>query len=461
MLTKFIKYINDHEDWLMGRILDYAQQRDYTKYTSTLKEPWRLSISGLSKSLVELIKAKGEDIELGPEEDYTSDPATQFGIIEAKRHRERGTRLDMFLGLMKYYHQSYQDLISESSFNLSEKQYFSNLINRFFDRVEIAFCTTWASPEQEQLLGELQDRNRLMTNEKNKYLTIFESLSMPVFVVAPDGKIENMNLAASNFFDPNSVPGAKYYTDTKEEIVFSEEFPWLAESYNDFIRSKEDKILCEKYLDIQEQFFHVSFSRSLDISGKFSGTIIIIEDISKRKKMEKKLEKLATTDPLTEAKNRRSFQQFFETELARSQRYDHKLALLMMDIDHFKVINDTYGHDIGDKVLKLLVAEAQGILRSTDIFSRWGGEEFIVLLPESDIQQASKVAEKLRGNLSKIEVGTDCDEFIRFTVSIGMTIVENKSDLLDDILKLDDIVKKTDQALYLAKKQGRNRVVIQ
>ncbi len=454
MSDMLIKFINDHEDWLMERILDYAQKRDYTKYTSTLKEAWRLSISGLSKSLVELINAKGNDIELGPEEDCRCDPATQFGIIEAKRHRERGVRLDMFLGLMKYYHQSYQDLIKESNFVASEKQHFINLINRFFDRVEIAFCTTWASSEQGPLVGELQDRNRQMTNEKNKYLTIFESLAVPVFIVDPYGMIENMNLAASNIFNTNSVSGAKYYTDSKEDIIFTEEFSWLAESYDDFVRSKEQKIHSERSLDIKEQYFHISFSRSLDISGKFSGTIVIIEDITKRKKMEKDLEKLATTDSLTGAKNRRSFLQFFEQELSRSQRYGHNLALLMMDIDHFKNINDTYGHDTGDKVLKLLVAEAHSILRGTDMFSRWGGEEFIVLLPESHDHQASAVAERLRDNLSKIDISTDGGALIRFTVSIGMTVVENKDDLLNDI------VKKVDKALYMAKKQGRNRVVV-
>lgn len=372
MLTTFVTYINDHEDWLMGRILDYAQKRGYTKYTSTLKEAWRLSISGLSKSLVELIITRGDDIELGPEEDYESDPATQFGTIEAKRHRERGVRLDMFLGLMKYYHQSYQDLLEKSNFEAAEKQYFSKLINRFFDRVEIAFCTTWASSEQDQLVGELQDRNRQMTNEKNKYLTIFESLSMPVFIVGPDGKIENMNLSASNIFNTNSVPGSKYYAESKEDILFTEEFHWLAESYEDFVRSEEHKNTSEKSIEIKEKYFHISFSRSLDISGKFSGTIVIIEDITKRKKLEKELEKLATTDPLTGAKNRRSFLHLFEQELSRRRRYEHKLALLMMDIDHFKYINDTYGHDIGDKVLKLLVAEAHGLLRGTDIFGRWG-----------------------------------------------------------------------------------------
>jgi diguanylate cyclase (GGDEF)-like protein len=455
MQTTFINYINNHEDWLMERILDYALQRDYTQYTSTLKEAWRLSISGLSKSLIELIQVKGDDIELGPDEDYTSDPATQFGIIEAKRHRERGTRLDMFLGLMKYYRQSYLDLINESSFNLAEKQLYSNLINRFFDRVEIAFCKTWAAPAQEELLGELQERNRLMTNEKNKYLTIFESLSMSVFIVDPDGKIENMSFAAANMITPDSAPGAKYYQGSKEELVFGELFPWLVQSYNDFIAGKEEKLICEKYLDGKEQYFQISFSRSLDISGKLSGTIVIIKDISQQKQVEKKLERLATTDPLTGAKNRRIFLQLFEKELARSQRYKHTFAVLMIDIDNFKDINDRYGHDIGDKVLKLLVSESQDIIRGSDLFCRWGGEEFMVLLPESDIQQAVKIAERLRGNLSEIEIATDNGEFIRFTVSIGMTIVEDKKQ------SLDDIVKKTDKALYLAKEEGRNRVVSQ
>jgi len=438
----------------MGRILDYAQQRGYTKYTSTLKEAWRLSISELSKSFSELLETAGEDIELGPEKDCRRDPAAQFGIIEAKRHRERGINIDMFLGLMKYYRQSYQDVIEESHFTASEKKKYSNLINRFFDRVEISFCTIWASSEHDQIIGELQDRNRHMTNEKNKYLTIFESLSMPVFIVDPDGKIENMNLAASNIFDGNAVPGSKYYTNTKENIVFNKEFRWLKEMYDDFVKSDEEKAQSEKSLAAKGQYFHVSFSRSLDISGKFSGTIIIIEDITERKKMENELETLATTDPLTGAKNRRSFLQLFEQEFAKSQRYGNTSALLILDIDHFKNINDTYGHDTGDKVLQRLVAEAHTTLRASDIFGRWGGEEFIVVLPESNIHQASTVAERLRTRLSTTEVATETDSLIKFTVSIGMTLVEGKYTLVDDV------IKAADKALYIAKNQGRNRVVI-
>jgi diguanylate cyclase (GGDEF)-like protein len=101
-----------------------------------------------------------------------------------------------------------------------------------------------------------------------------------------------------------------------------------------------------------------------------------------------------------------------------------------------------------------LAAEAHGILRGADIFGRWGGEEFMVLLPESDIHQASIVAERLRGNLSKLEVTTDNNELIKFTVNIGMTVVEKKDELLDNI------ITKADKALYSAINQGRNRVCI-
>jgi len=454
MLTQLITYINNHEDWLIERILAYAQQRNYTKYSSTLKEAWRLSISGLSSSLVELIKMRGEAVELGPRDDYTCDPAALFGTSEAKRHRERGINLGMFLGLMKYYRQSYQDLIKESEFNSQEKQIFSNIINRFFDRVEISFCIAWTSSNEGQFISELQDRNRLMTNEKNKYLTFFESLSDPVLIVDSAGKIENINFSASALFFNDSVPGERYYAHDKRDIRFIEKFPWLANDYDDFIQSKKEKAVSEKYLEAKKKYFHVIFSHFLDISGKFSGTIIIIVDMTKRIQMEKELERLATTDPLTGAKNRRAFLQFYKQELARGQRYGHKLALLVLDIDHFKKINDTYGHDTGDQVLQVLVDEAHGVLRRTDIFGRWGGEEFIILLPESDTNHATGVAERLRTNFSALTIRTEDDSVIQFTVSIGMTLIGNNYD------HPDDFIVKADKALYMAKEQGRNRIVV-
>jgi len=454
--TEFIEHITAHEDWLMERILKYAIDRDYAKYTSTLKEPWRLSISGLSSSLVEAINIKGEDLELNPDEDYASDPAAQFGIAEAKLHRERGINLAMFLGLMKYYHQAYIDLIKESAFNKLKKDKYENLLNRFFNRVEIGFCSTWSTSSEKQIIDELQDRNRQMTNEKNKYLTIFESLSMPVFIVNQFGKIEGMNHAASRFFNLAATPGGNYYGNDGDVLDFVEEFPWLKDTYEDFLQRSENKVFYEKSISDPTQYYYISCSRSLDISNKFQGSIFVIEDITNRKEMEKELEKLATTDPLTEARNRRSFMQLFEQEIFRFHRYQKPFTLLILDIDHFKTINDTYGHDVGDKVLKNLVVESLIVLREADIFARWGGEEFIILLPESNVHEASTVAERLRSKLSKIEISSKDGTLITYTVSIGMRVVnQDETDV-----NMNDIIREADGSLYMAKENGRNRVVM-
>jgi diguanylate cyclase len=455
MLNAWIDFVLKHEDWLMERILKYAKQRGYAQYSSTLKEAWRLSISGLSKSLKDALDAKDHDFELGPHEDYTNDPASQFGIIEAKRHRERGISLSMFLGLMKYYRQTYSDLIRESKFLAAEKLQFEQTIKRFFDRVEIGFCTEWASAKEDAIVKELQSNNREMTNEKNKYLTIFESLSKPVFIVDLDGIIENMNHEASRMLDFKPSPGAPYYgvNDPAEKMIFVEKFPWLKQLFDHFMTGNMSKKSFETSAIDRGRYYFISFSRSLDVSGKFVNTIIVLEDITKRKTMEKELEKFATTDHLTGAKNRRSFLELFERELKRSTRYDTALAILLMDIDHFKQVNDSYGHDIGDKILKLLVAKSHSVLRDSDIFARWGGEEFIILLPETDLQQASSAAERLRGTLAKSELVNNDGANINFTVSIGFTLIENKN------ISTNEIIKRADEALYKAKKQGRNRVV--
>ncbi len=454
MPAQLIDFVLKNEDWLMERILKYARQRAYTKYTSTLKEAWRLSISGLSKSLVDALNEKGHDLELGPDQDYTDDPASQFGIIESKRHRERGISLDMFLGLMKYYRQTYSDLIRESEFGLDKKFQYEQIIKRFFDRVEIGFCTEWASADADGIVNELQHNNREMTNEKNKYLTIFESLSMPVFIVDQDGTIENFNHAASQMFEENTSPGTQYYGENnREEMLFVKKFPWLKKLYHNFMSGDKRKKSFETSTMDKGLYYFISFSRSLDISGKFSNTIVIIEDITKRKTLEKELEKFATTDHLTGARNRRSFLGSFKRELKRSKRYDNTSALLMMDIDHFKQVNDSYGHDIGDKVLKLLVAKSHSVLRDSDIFARWGGEEFIILLPETNLQQAAAAAERLRGTLAKSELVSNDSENIIFTVSIGFTMIKNKN------IKINELIKRADAALFMAKRQGRNRVV--
>jgi diguanylate cyclase (GGDEF)-like protein len=126
----------------------------------------------------------------------------------------------------------------------------------------------------------------------------------------------------------------------------------------------------------------------------------------------------------------------------------------MLDIDHFKEINDTHGHDIGDQVLQALVIEAHRTIRDSDTFARWGGEEFIILLPETNMHNASTMAERLRRQLSKTELNVTNATSIRFTVSIGLRVVS----VTDADIGVREIINDADRAMYHAKLDGRNTV---
>jgi diguanylate cyclase (GGDEF)-like protein/PAS domain S-box-containing protein len=177
-----------------------------------------------------------------------------------------------------------------------------------------------------------------------------------------------------------------------------------------------------------------------------------VRDITNRKQMEEELLQLATTDPLTGASNRRHFIERASTELKRSRRYGSQMAIIMLDIDHFKQVNDNYGHSIGDEVLKRLVNCCQQELRSSDIFGRFGGEEFAIILVETDQQKTSQTCERLIEQISKLKIRTPRGQ-ISVTVSIGVTM-----QLADDI-SIDSLLKRADDALYKAKNAGRNRAV--
>jgi diguanylate cyclase (GGDEF)-like protein len=169
--------------------------------------------------------------------------------------------------------------------------------------------------------------------------------------------------------------------------------------------------------------------------------------------MEDDLRRLATTDPLTGANNRRRYNEISERELTRCKRYQHPLCVLMLDADHFKKVNDTYGHDAGDRVLKALASVCVRELRDVDVLGRFGGEEFTVTLPETTIETAMEAAERLRQALAETRVPLDDGQEITFTVSIGAASLHDPDE------KLADLLNRADQALYQAKQGGRNQVV--
>lgn len=179
----------------------------------------------------------------------------------------------------------------------------------------------------------------------------------------------------------------------------------------------------------------------------------VIEDITDRKRLEQALSKMAKTDPLTGLANRAHFFEQGELERYRANRYGHPLAVLMIDIDYFKQVNDTYGHAVGDMVLVMVTRHCRQLLRSTDLMARIGGEEFAVLLSETDLEQAYALAERLRAETERQQVVFE-GQNVFVTISIGVAQLQ-----LDDST-FDAVLKRADNALYQAKKEGRNRAII-
>lgn len=171
------------------------------------------------------------------------------------------------------------------------------------------------------------------------------------------------------------------------------------------------------------------------------------------------LHQLSQIDMLTRVKNRRAFDQALRREIARSQRADLPLSCLFADLDHFKIINDTYGHQTGDRTLKAVAFSIQQLLRESDILARIGGEEFIVLLPNTEPDKARDIAERIRQNIEQIEVPGDQGQIVKLTTSIGyaswrLGIINNES--VEDVHRR--LMSAADRAVYKAKQSGRNRV---
>lgn len=164
-------------------------------------------------------------------------------------------------------------------------------------------------------------------------------------------------------------------------------------------------------------------------------------------------EKEAKTDVLTGLLNRRAYYEIALSEVRRCQRYGGKLALIMLDIDHFKTVNDTYGHAAGDKVLQEVADILKKILRESDYVFRFGGEEFMMLLPQTDIKHAEHLAERIRIATEKMKL-LFTDQEISTTVSLGIAEFRTAD------LTIKNVEKRADEALYAAKNAGRNRSVV-
>jgi diguanylate cyclase (GGDEF)-like protein len=285
---------------------------------------------------------------------------------------------------------------------------------------------------------------------------------------------------------PDAFQSGALITDKNRNIIyanayFSDELHWKLETLlgksSDDLFTYSSKIFIESYLmpmllhekkceeiqlallDGNNNRISIIVSAKMDEQGHVYWSFfnasnrdkLYEELIATRKKLEaqaKVLTLMASTDELTGLMNRRELNLRAPELLNQAKRYAHKIALIMIDIDHFKKVNDSFGHMQGDRVLKELGQRLKKLGRQTDLIARFGGEEFIMFLPDTDVKDANLFAERLHKLVSKIEVNN-----IPITVSIGITMSDGSQNL-------HHLYQQADDALYLAKNNGRNRTEI-
>lgn len=213
----------------------------------------------------------------------------------------------------------------------------------------------------------------------------------------------------------------------------------------DVTLSRKNGSRYEAYLDINSV---------KDVDGNFEGYIFLQQDITTKKRIMVELERLARVDSLTGLYNRRYFMERLRFELNRSKRYRSPLTLLMVDLDHFKHINDTYGHVFGDRVLEHIGQLIDQLMRNSDIAGRYGGEELIIALPNTPLSGGKVFAERLRTYLNQKEFTVIDGRKFRVTCSIGIACYR------EEIGSMDHFFSLADEALYDAKKNGRNRIEV-
>lgn len=273
---------------------------------------------------------------------------------------------------------------------------------------------------------------------------IVQYINSGILVSDALGRIVEINPFARTLIGPQSATAIGKSLD---EVLKD----WPKIDYSPQMRERqEQEISLQK--DGNTLFFMVQVSPIRNERQELIGHVIVLVDITDRKKAEMELERLARTDVLTNVTNRRHFFELAEVEFERFKRYGHPLGIMLLDIDHFKQINDRYGHLAGDFALRSVATECNKHLRTTDIFARYGGEEFICLLYEVSTETAHDTAERIRRFIEDTPLEFD-GKSIHVTASFGLAFAQ-----IDQTL--ENVIELADQSLYESKRDGRNRVTI-
>jgi len=303
-------------------------------------------------------------------------------------------------------------------------------------------------------ITERKQHEAALQESEERFRSTFDAAAIGMALVNLEGRFMQVNAALCHIV---GYTEAELTQKTFQDITHPDDLESDLALLNELLSGTRQSYQMEKrYVKKDGRVIWILLSGSAvrDSAGKVLYFVGQIQDINERKILLDRLERQAQQDYLTGLCNRRFFLEQGELELARAQRYGNELSLFMLDIDHFKAINDTYGHATGDIVLQTLSHILREILRSIDIIGRWGGEEFVILLPETDAQEAAEIAERLREAIDHAKVTLATGLPLHFTASIGIATLKEKDTNIDILLNY------ADEALYQAKNTGRNKVCI-
>lgn len=292
---------------------------------------------------------------------------------------------------------------------------------------------------------QLKYQTKKLQESEKKLNTIVTYIKDGILIVDHDGVVQFVNPAAVQMFD-KSFDDLLYH-ELGIPVVVGKAAELDIIRPNGVLGRAEITVGDAEWLD--KKVFIVSLR---DVSERNQIERKLRIALNKQKVLSQKLKKLANTDALTGISNRRHILSILQKEFQRNQRYDQTFSLLMVDIDHFKLVNDTYGHPVGDQVLQEIAIFLGNSLRSVDTLGRLGGEEFLVVLPATTLDGALELGERLCSKVRNLNIETDAG-FVQVTLSIGVTVY-NSEDSYDEVM-----LKRVDDALYKAKKLGRDRCV--
>ncbi len=305
---------------------------------------------------------------------------------------------------------------------------------------------------------DITERKRIeeaLQESETKMLAIADSAWDAILMVDPDGRISYWNPAAERIL---GYTKAEAMGQILHDLIAPERYHKVQRAaFPGFVQTGRGEAIGDIHEIVARRKNGMEIPVQLSLSSfQMNGNwyaVGIMSDITERKRLEYELNQQATLDALTGITNRRYFLELAHGELKRSLRLKHPLALVMMDIDHLKSVNDTYGHAVGDQTLMAFTKICQKNIRDIDIFARIGGDEFVLLLPETNQEQAFIPVERIREILAAHPIELSGMPVL-ITLSSGISILASEKETIEDLMG------RADQALYQAKEGGRNKVVI-